>query len=171
MSGNLIIARIPGISSASAEIAGEEISAATQLLTKILGSIGFAREDVYIANILKCRPPGNRDPQPAEIAACSPILARQVETIRPLVICTLGAFAARTLLGVNQGISRLRGLPHDYRGIPVIPTYHPAALLRNPGWKRPTWEDVQRLRDTVETRRTERRRGAGPVGDPTETSP
>ena len=144
------------------------VGAAGQMLTKILDAIGFAREDVFIANILKCRPPGNRDPQPAEIAACSPILARQVETIRPLAICTLGAFAARTLLGVNEGISRLRGRAHEYRGIPVIPTYHPAALLRNPGWKRPTWEDVQRLRATVETRRAERRAEAG---DPVETTP
>ncbi len=122
------------------------VGAAGQLLNKILGAIGFERGDVYIANILKCRPPGNRDPQPTEIASCEPILRRQIEIIRPVVLCTLGAFAARTMLGVSAGISRLRGRVHDYRGIPLIPTYHPAALLRNPSWKRPTWEDVQLLR-------------------------
>lgn len=122
------------------------VGAAGQLLTKILGAVDFKREDVYIANILKCRPPGNRDPQPEEIAACEPILRRQIELIQPLVLCTLGAFAARTMLGVNSGISRLRGRVHDYRGIPLVPTYHPAALLRNASWKRPTWEDVQLLR-------------------------
>lgn len=122
------------------------VGAAGQLLNRILEAIGFAREDVYIANILKCRPPGNRDPQPTEIASCEPILRRQIEIIRPLVLCTLGAFAARTMLGVDAGISRLRGRVHDYRGVPLVPTYHPAALLRNPSWKRPTWEDVQLLR-------------------------
>ncbi|MBZ0270276.1 uracil-DNA glycosylase, partial [bacterium] len=122
------------------------VGAAGQLLNRILEAIGFTREDVYIANILKCRPPGNRDPQPTEIASCEPILRRQIEIIRPLVLCTLGAFAARTLLNVNTGISRLRGRVHDYRGVPLVPTYHPAALLRNPSWKRPTWEDVQLLR-------------------------
>ncbi len=129
------------------DVQGEPfVGAAGKLLNQILEAIGFAREDVYIANILKCRPPGNRDPQPNEIAACSPILARQIDLIRPVVLCTLGAFAARTLLGVNEGISRLRGRTHLYRGIPVFPTYHPAALLRNASWKRPTWEDVQRLK-------------------------
>lgn len=122
------------------------VGAAGQLLNRILAAIELTREDVYIANILKCRPPGNRDPQPTEIASCEPILRRQIEVIRPLVLCTLGAFAARTMLGVNTGISRLRGRVHDYRGIPLVPTYHPAALLRNPSWKRPTWEDVQLLR-------------------------
>lgn len=122
------------------------VGAAGQLLNKILAAIGLERDDVYIANILKCRPPGNRDPQPTEIASCEPILRRQIELIQPLVLCTLGAFAARTMLGVTAGISRLRGRVHDYRGIPLVPTYHPAALLRNPSWKRPTWEDVQLLR-------------------------
>jgi DNA polymerase len=122
------------------------VGRAGKLLNKILESIGFQREDVYIANILKCRPPGNRDPQPSEIASCEPILGRQITLIRPLILCTLGAFAARTLLDTKQGISRLRGRVHSYRGVPLIPTYHPAALLRNPAWKQPTWEDVQLLR-------------------------
>lgn len=122
------------------------VGRAGQLLNKILSAIEFRREDVYIANILKCRPPGNRNPEPTEIASCEPILRRQIELIRPVILCTLGSFAARTLLGVSTGITRLRGQLHDYRGIPVVPTYHPAALLRNPSWKRPTWEDVQLLR-------------------------
>ena len=122
------------------------VGRAGQLLNKILEAIDFRREDVYIANILKCRPPGNRDPQPVEIAACEPILRRQIELIRPVILCTLGSFAARTLLGTSQGITRLRGRLHEYRGVPLVPTYHPAALLRNPSWKRPTWEDVQMLR-------------------------
>jgi DNA polymerase len=122
------------------------VGAAGQLLNKILAAIGFAREDVYIANILKCRPPGNRNPEPLEIASCEPILRRQIELIAPLILCTLGSFAAKTMLGANEGISRLRGRLHDYRGIPLVPTYHPAALLRNPSWKKPTWEDVQLLR-------------------------
>ncbi|MEZ5063330.1 MAG: uracil-DNA glycosylase [bacterium] len=128
------------------------VGAAGQLLNKILAAIEFAREDVYIANILKCRPPGNRDPRPEEIASCEPILRRQIELIRPVVLCTLGAFAARTMLGVTSGISRLRGRVHDYRGIPLVATYHPAALLRNPAWKRPTWEDVQLLRREYDAR-------------------
>ena len=122
------------------------VGAAGQLLNKILGAIGFAREDVYIANILKCRPPGNRNPEPIEIASCEPILRRQIELISPLILCTLGSFAAKTMLGATEGISRLRGRIHDYRGIPLVPTFHPAALLRNPSWKKPTWEDVQLLR-------------------------
>jgi DNA polymerase len=101
---------------------------------------------VYIANILKCRPPGNRNPQPTEIASCEPILQRQIELIKPLILCSLGSFAARSLLATSEGITRLRGKVHQYRGIPLVPTFHPAALLRNPEWKRPTWEDVQLLR-------------------------
>ncbi len=122
------------------------VGAAGQLLNKILAAVGFRREEVFIANILKCRPPGNRNPEPVEIAACSPILARQIDLVKPLILCTLGSFAAKTLLEEKEGISRLRGRIHYYRGIPVVPTYHPAALLRNPAWKKPTWEDVQLLR-------------------------
>jgi len=122
------------------------VGRAGQLLDKILEAIGWTRNDVYIANILKCRPPGNRNPEPPEVAACEPILQRQIQLIDPLILCTLGAVASKTLLGTTQGITKLRGTLHEYRGIPVVTTYHPAALLRNPNWKRPTWEDVQMLR-------------------------
>jgi DNA polymerase len=123
------------------------VGRAGQLLNKILAAIGWRRQEVYIANILKCRPPGNRDPQPEEITACAPILARQIELIDPVILCSLGAYAARVLLGVRHGISHLRGQVHYYRGkVPLVPTFHPAALLRNPHWKKPTWEDVQLLR-------------------------
>jgi DNA polymerase len=156
--GVMFVGEAPG---RDEDLQGEPfVGKAGQLLNRILAAIDLRREDVYIANILKCRPPGNRDPKPDEIAACSPVLARQIELIRPLVLCTLGAFAARTLLGVNQGISRLRGRTHRFRGIPVIPTYHPAALLRNPAWKRPTWEDVQRLRALHDQRLAESGRAA-----------
>jgi len=133
------------------------VGRAGQLLNKILEAIGFRREEVYIANILKCRPPGNRNPQPTEIASCEPILQRQIELIRPVILCSLGSFAARTLLQTTEGITRLRGRIHEYRGIPLVPTFHPAALLRNPQWKRPTWEDVQLLR-----REYDRLRGVEP---------
>lgn len=122
------------------------VGAAGQLLDKILAAIGFAREDVYICNVLKCRPPQNRDPQPDEVAQCEPYLLRQLEILQPKVICALGRIAAQTLLQTGQSLTRLRGRVHDYHGIPMMVTYHPAALLRNPKWKRPTWEDVQQLR-------------------------
>lgn len=140
----MLIGEAPG---RDEDLQGEPfVGAAGQLLTKILEAVQFHRSDVYIANILKCRPPGNRNPEPVEIAACSPILARQIELVKPLILCTLGSFAAKTILNEKEGISRLRGRIHYYRGIPVIPTFHPAALLRNPAWKKPTWEDVQLLR-------------------------
>jgi DNA polymerase len=119
------------------------IGAAGQLLTKILAAINLSREDVYICNVLKHRPPGNRNPKPEEVAACSPYLIRQIELIRPKVILALGTFAAQTLLDTKLSIGKLRGQVHRYYGVPLIVTYHPAALLRNPAWKRPTWEDVQ----------------------------
>ncbi|MGD2063989.1 MAG: uracil-DNA glycosylase [Nitrospirota bacterium] len=121
------------------------VGAAGQLLTRIIEAIKLRREEVYIANILKCRPPNNRNPKPDEIALCRPYLDRQIELIRPRVICALGKFAAQTLLASDAPISRLRGRFHDYRGIPVMPTYHPAYLLRNPGGKRAVWEDVQQI--------------------------
>jgi DNA polymerase len=140
----MLIGEAPG---RDEDLQGEPfVGAAGQLLNKILAAVGFKREEVYIANILKCRPPGNRNPEPVEIAACSPILARQIELLKPLILCTLGSFAAKTLLQTSEGISRLRGRIHYYRDIPVVPTFHPAALLRNPAWKKPTWEDVQMLR-------------------------
>ena len=122
------------------------VGAAGQLLTKILAAIDFKREDVYICNVLKHRPPGNRNPLPDEVKACSPYLIRQIELIRPKVILALGTFAAQTLLNTTLSIGKLRGQVHRYYGVPLVVTYHPAALLRNPGWKRPTWEDVQLAR-------------------------
>ncbi|MGZ8468322.1 MAG: uracil-DNA glycosylase [Gemmatirosa sp.] len=122
------------------------VGASGQLLTKILAAINLAREDVFIANVVKHRPPGNRNPTPDEVEACSPYLVRQLELVRPKVILTVGNFAAQTLLGTKLGIGKLRGQVHLYHGVPLIATYHPAALLRNPAWKRPTWEDVQLAR-------------------------
>jgi DNA polymerase len=122
------------------------VGASGQLLTKILSAINLAREDVFIANVVKHRPPGNRNPAPDEVAACSPYLIRQLELVRPKVILTVGNFAAQTLLQTKLGIGKLRGQVHLYRGVPLVATYHPAALLRNPTWKRPTWEDVQLAR-------------------------
>ncbi|HXD47635.1 MAG TPA: uracil-DNA glycosylase family protein [Gemmatimonadaceae bacterium] len=127
------------------------IGAAGQLLTKILGAIDLKREDVFICNVLKHRPPGNRNPRPEEVIACSPYLLRQIELIQPKVILALGTFAAQTLLDTKLSIGKLRGQVHRYYGVPLIVTYHPAALLRNPGWKRPTWEDVQLARRILDS--------------------
>jgi uracil-DNA glycosylase len=119
---------------------------AGQLLTKILQAVNLSREEVFILNVLKHRPPGNRNPIPDEVSACRPFLVRQVELVAPKVILALGTFAAQSLLETKLSIGKLRGSVHRYHGIPVIVTYHPAALLRNPAWKRPTWEDVQLAR-------------------------
>lgn len=119
---------------------------AGQLLTKILQAVNLSREEVFILNVLKHRPPGNRNPLPEEVNACRPYLVRQVELVAPKVILALGTFAAQSLLETKLSIGKLRGSVHRYHGIPVIVTYHPAALLRNPAWKRPTWEDVQLAR-------------------------
>lgn len=128
--------------------AGEPfVGAAGQLLTRILAAIRFSREEVYMTNVVKCRPPLNRNPFPEEIRACiSLYLHAQIALIHPALICTLGSVAAQTLLETDEKISRLRGKFHDYRGIPVLPTYHPAYLLRNPGMKRVVWEDMKKLR-------------------------
>lgn len=122
------------------------VGAAGQLLTKILAAIGFSRDQVFITNILKSRPPGNADPSPHQVSACLPYLERQIELIQPAVILTLGRHAARTLLGLDGSMASLRGRVFEFRGVPLVATYHPAALLRNPGLKRPTWEDVQLAR-------------------------
>jgi len=122
------------------------VGAAGQLLTKILAAVDLKREDVFICNVLKHRPPGNRNPMPDEVTACSPYLVRQFELIRPKAILALGTFAAQTLLQTKLAIGKLRSQVHRYHGVPLIVTYHPAALLRNPSWKRPTWEDVQLVR-------------------------
>jgi DNA polymerase len=127
------------------------VGQAGQLLTKILGAINLQREDVFICNVLKHRPPGNRNPFPTEVEACSPYLIRQLELIRPKAILALGTFAAQTLLNTKLPIGKLRGATHRYHGIPLVVTYHPAALLRNPAWKRPTWEDVQHVRRILDS--------------------
>lgn len=119
------------------------VGAAGQLLTKIIQAMKLSREQVYIANILKCRPPQNRNPLPSEIAVCSPILMAQIQIIRPQVICALGKFAAQTLLGVETPITRLRGKFHDWNGVRLMPTFHPAYLLRNPDDKKLVWEDMK----------------------------
>lgn len=119
------------------------VGRAGQLLTKIIESIGLKREEVFIANILKCRPPGNRNPLPEEIALCTPYLLKQIDIIKPKVICALGKFSAQTLLDTETPISRLRGNFHDYHGVKLMPTYHPAYLLRNSIGKKDVWEDMK----------------------------
>ncbi|HRT61472.1 MAG TPA: uracil-DNA glycosylase [Syntrophales bacterium] len=121
------------------------VGRAGQLLTKIIGAMGLKRSDVYICNILKCRPPQNRNPRQEEMETCEPFLRMQIEAIRPRVICALGTFAARRILETDAPITVLRGRFHDCRGIPVMPTYHPAYLLRNPEAKKQVWEDVQMI--------------------------
>ena len=121
------------------------VGAAGKLLVKILEAMHLSREDVYICNIVKCRPPNNRNPKPEEISTCIPFLERQIRAINPEFICALGKFAAQTLLQTDVPISRLRGTFHTYHGIPVMPTYHPAYLLRNPASKRDVWNDMQQL--------------------------
>jgi uracil-DNA glycosylase family 4 len=121
------------------------VGAAGQLLTKIIEAIHLSREQVYICNIVKCRPPRNRNPQPDEINTCFQFLDRQIAAIRPDFICALGSVAAQTLLNTDVPISRLRGRFHDYKGIKLLPTYHPAYLLRNPEKKRDVWEDMKML--------------------------
>lgn len=126
------------------------VGAAGGLLTKILESVKLSREEVFITNVVKHRPPGNRNPTPAEVEACSPYLIRQLELIKPKVIIAFGNFAAQTLLNTKDGIGKLRGTVHTYHGTPLVVTYHPAALLRNPNWKRPTWEDVKLARRVLD---------------------
>jgi DNA polymerase len=130
------------------------VGEAGQLLTKILGAIQLSREDVYICNLLKHRPPGSRDPLPDEVVACQPYLLRQIELVRPRVILALGRFAAQTLLQTTTGIGALRGRIHRFHGVPLIVTYHPAALLLNESWKRPTWEDVKLARRILDASRS-----------------
>ena len=120
------------------------VGRAGQLLTKMIEAMGFKRDEVYIANVIKCRPPGNRNPEPDEIATCEPFLFRQIEAIQPKVIVALGAFAAKTLLQSDAPISRLRGRLYDYRGVKLMPTFHPSFLLRSPGYKREAWDDMKK---------------------------
>ncbi len=126
------------------DIQGEPfVGEAGQLLTKIINAMGFTRNDVYICNVLKCRPPGNRNPHQDEILTCSPFMLRQVRAIRPEAIIALGTFASQTLLQSKEPISKMRGNFHDYHGIPLMPTFHPAFLLRSPERKRDVWNDIQ----------------------------
>lgn len=142
--GFVIVGEAPGAT--EDELGRPFVGKSGDLLTKILEAIQFRREDVFICNVLKHRPPGNRNPSPSEIVACRPFLLRQLELLRPRVILALGTFAAQTLLESDSPIGKLRGIEHRYHGIPLVATYHPAALLRNPNWKRPAWEDVQLAR-------------------------
>lgn len=140
----MLIGEAPG---ADEDAQGEPfVGRAGQLLNKILEAIHFQRSDVYICNILKCRPPNNRKPTPEESELCKPYLKKQIALVKPKVILCLGLTAAENLLGTHESMSRLRGRVMNYEGVPVMVTYHPAALLRNPNWKRPTWEDVQAVR-------------------------
>lgn len=122
------------------------VGRAGQLLTKIIEAIEFKREDVYIANVLKCRPPENRNPAPEEVARCRPYLLKQIELLKPKVICTMGVFATQVLLDTKSPLTVLRGQIHKVNGVAVIPTYHPAACLRYPKFKASVWEDVKLLR-------------------------
>lgn len=138
----MFVGEAPG---ADEDIQGEPfVGRAGQLLTKMIEAMGFARDEVYIANVLKCRPPGNRNPEPDEIARCEPFLFRQIASVQPKVIIALGAFAARTLLQTQDPISRLRGRVFPFRGAQLIPTFHPSFLLRSPGYKREAWEDLKK---------------------------
>jgi uracil-DNA glycosylase len=125
------------------------VGRAGQLLTKIIEAIELRRDDVYIANIIKCRPPQNRNPEPDEVASCEPFLFRQIDVIKPKVIVALGKYAAQTLLRTETPISRLRGRLFDYRGAKLIPTFHPAYLLRNPSSKREVWEDMKLVKSLL----------------------
>lgn len=126
------------------------VGKAGQLLTKILQSINLPREEVYIANIIKCRPPQNRNPEPDEIQSCSPFLMKQIGVIQPKIICALGTFSAQTLLKTDTKITALRGKVFDLEGIKVMPTYHPAFLLRNPDKKREVWEDMKKIVELIQ---------------------
>ncbi len=144
----VVIGEAPG---ADEDEQGEPfVGRAGQLLNKILEAIQFKREEVYICNILKCRPPNNREPLPEEIELCEPYLWKQMELIKPKMILCLGRTAGQALLKTNESLAALRGKFFDYRGIKLMVTYHPAALLRNPNWKKPTWEDVQLFRKTYD---------------------
>jgi len=143
----MFVGEAPG---ADEDVQGEPfVGRAGQLLTKIIEAIGLTREDVYIANVIKCRPPQNRNPEPDEVDTCEPFLFRQVDAIKPKVIVALGSFAARALLRTQDSISRLRGRVYEYRGAKLIPTFHPAYLLRNPSSKKEVWEDMKLVRNLL----------------------
>jgi DNA polymerase len=143
----MFVGEAPG---ADEDIQGEPfVGRAGQLLTKIIEAIGMKREDVYIANVIKCRPPGNRNPEPDEVDQCQPFLFRQIDEIKPKVIVALGKFAAQCLLKSTDPITRLRGREFKYRDAILMPTYHPAYLLRTPSAKREVWEDMKRVKDIL----------------------
>jgi uracil-DNA glycosylase len=143
----MFVGEAPG---ADEDIQGEPfVGRAGQLLTKIIEAIELKREDVYIANVIKCRPPGNRNPEPDEVEQCEPFLFRQIDTIKPKVIVALGKFAAQSLLRTTEAITRIRGREFKYRDAILMPTYHPAYLLRNPSAKRDVWEDMKRVRQLL----------------------
>jgi uracil-DNA glycosylase family 4 len=145
----MFVGEAPG---ADEDIQGEPfVGRAGQLLTKIIEAIGMKREDVYIANVLKCRPPGNRNPEPDEVEQCEPFLLRQIDTIKPKVIVALGKFAAQCLLKTSDPITRLRGREYKYRDAILMPTYHPAYLLRTPSAKREVWEDMKRVKAILDS--------------------
>jgi DNA polymerase len=127
------------------------VGRAGQLLTKIIESIDLSRESVYIANVIKCRPPQNRNPEVDEVETCEPFLFSQIDAIKPKVIVALGTFAAQTLLKSTETISRLRGKVYEYRGSSLIPTFHPAFLLRSPTRKRDVWEDMKKVRELLKS--------------------
>ena len=128
------------------------VGPAGQLLTKIIEAIDLTRDDVYIANIVKCRPPRNRDPEAEEVEACRPFLERQIDAIRPKVICALGRVSALNLLDTSEGITRIRGRTFSFRGAKLVPTFHPAYLLRDPSKKRECWEDMKLIRSLLDER-------------------
>jgi DNA polymerase len=143
----MFVGEAPG---ADEDVQGEPfVGRAGQLLTKIIEAINLRREDVYIANVIKCRPPQNRNPEPDEVEQCEPFLFRQIDVIKPKVIVALGKFAAQCLLKTNEPITRIRGREFQYRDAILMPTYHPAYLLRNPSSKREVWEDMKRVRDLL----------------------
>ena len=145
----MFVGEAPG---ADEDVKGEPfVGRAGQLLTKIIEAIGLKREDVYIANVIKCRPPQNRNPEPDEVDTCEPFLFRQIDAIKPKVVVALGSFAARALLRTLDPISRLRGRVYEYRGAKLIPTFHPAYLLRNPSSKREVWEDMKLVRTLLKS--------------------
>jgi DNA polymerase len=140
----MFVGEAPG---ADEDVQGEPfVGRAGQLLTKIIEAIDMTRADVYIANVIKCRPPGNRNPEPDEVGQCEPFLFRQIDAIRPKVIVALGKFAAQSLLRTAEPITKIRGREFAYREAILMPTYHPAYLLRNPSAKRDVWEDMKRVR-------------------------
>jgi DNA polymerase len=152
----MFVGEAPG---ADEDIQGEPfVGRAGQLLTKIIEAIGRRREDVYIANVLKCRPPGNRNPEPDEVEQCEPFLLRQIDLVQPTVIVALGKFAAQCLLKTNDPITRMRGREYRFRSAILMPTYHPAYLLRTPSAKREVWEDMKRVRAILESQKSAVRR-------------